>query len=98
MNPRIEEILSVEPFIIKSLWTDGQVRVMDFGKFLAEYNGNDKSPFGKILQPEIFIQAKTDGRTILWENMTEMEDYDGKLISAPLDFCPDVLFQHSTPA
>lgn len=49
---------------------------MDFGKFLAEYNGNDKSPFGKILQPEIFIQAKTDGRTILWENMTEMEDYD----------------------
>ena len=98
MNPRITEILSVEPFVIKSLWTDGQVRVTDFGKLLAEYKGNSKSVFGKILQPEIFIQAKTDGRTVFWDNLTEMEDYDGNLIPAPLDFCPDVLFQNSTAA
>ncbi len=98
MNPRVKEILSAEPFVITSLWTDGKVRVTDFGKFLAEYRGNGKSPFAKLLQPDIFIQAKTDGRTIFWEDMTEMEDYDGKLILAPLDFCPDVLFQNSTPA
>ncbi|SDE71396.1 hypothetical protein SAMN04487996_106281 [Dyadobacter soli] len=97
-NPRIKEILAIEPFIIKSRWTDGQVRVTDFGKFLVEYQGSRESPFGRILQPEIFIQAKTDGRTILWDNMTEMEDYDGTVIPAPLDFCPDVLFQNSTLA
>jgi hypothetical protein len=68
MNPRIKEILSIKPFIIKSLWTDGEVRVTDFGKFLAEYEGNSESMFGKLLQPETFTQAKTDGRTILWEN------------------------------
>lgn len=98
MNPRVKKILSAEPFIIKSLWSDGQVRITDFGKFLAAYERNKESPFGKILQPEIFILAKTDGRTILWDNMTEMEDYDGTIITAPLDFCPDVLFENSCPA
>jgi hypothetical protein len=98
MNPRIKEILSIKPFVIKSLWTDGQVRVTDFGKLLAEYEGNTESPFGKLLQIETFTQAKTDGRTILWENMTKIEDYDGTLIPAPLDFCPDVLFENSIPA
>lgn len=98
MNPRIKEILSAEPFIIRSLWTDGLVRITDFGKLLAEYKENRESVFGRILQPEIFMQAKTDGRTVFWDNMTQMEDYDGKLIPAPLDFCPDVLFQNSTLA
>lgn len=98
MNPRIKEILSVKPFVITSLWTDGEVRVTDFAEFLAGYEGNAESLFGKVLQPETFIQAKTDGRTIYWENLTEMEDYDGSLIAGPLDFCPDVLFQYSTPA
>lgn len=98
MNPRVKEILSVEPFVIQSIWTDGQVRVTDFRKFLGEYEGRKDSLFGKILQPEIFIQARTDGRTILWDNLTEMEDYDGTIIPAPLDFCPDVLFENSTLA
>ncbi len=98
MNPRIKEILSVKPYVIKALWTDDQIRVTDFRKFLAEYEGNGESLFGKLLQPETFARAKTDGRTILWENMTEIEDYDGSLIPSPLDFCPDVLFQNSTLA
>jgi hypothetical protein len=97
MNPRVKEILFIKPFVIKSLWTDGQIRMTDFGKFLADYNGNNESLFGKIFQPEIFMQAKTDGRTILWENLAEIEDYDGRIVPAPLDFCPDVLFENSTP-
>jgi hypothetical protein len=95
MNPRVKEILSVEPFVIQSLWTDDQVRRTDFGQLLAEYTGNEESLFNKILHADVFVQAKTDGRTIYWENITEMEDYDGSLIPAPLDFCPDVLFENS---
>lgn len=98
MNPRVKEILSIKPFVIKSLWTDGQIRATNFGKFLAEYKGNTESLFGKLLQPETFNQAKADGRTIFWESMTKIEDYDGALIPAPLDFCPDVLFENSIPA
>jgi hypothetical protein len=97
MNPRVKEILSVEPFVIKALWTDDKIRIIDFQKFLAEYIGDDDSLFGKILRADVFLLAKTDGRTIYWDNITQMEDYDGSLISAPLDFCPDVLFEQSVP-
>lgn len=96
MNPRVKEILSVEPFVIRSLWTDDQIRFTDFRQLLAEYAGNEESVFDKILHADVFMQAKTDGRTIYWENMTEMVDYDGTLIPSPLDFCPDVLFANST--
>jgi hypothetical protein len=98
MNPRIKEILTIEPFVIKAVWTDGVVRSIDFGAFLEEYAEKEGSLFQQILNEDTFGKAQTDGRTIYWENLAEMVDYDGQIIPAPLDFCPDVLFQHSTPA
>ncbi|NIJ51086.1 hypothetical protein [Dyadobacter arcticus] len=95
MNPRIKEILSIDPFIISILWSDDKVRVIDLGEFLGEYFGKKESLFYKILQPDTFVNAKTDGKTIYWENITKMEDYNGALIDAPLDFDPDVLFEQS---
>ena len=95
MNPRVKEIISIEPFVIKALWSDDKVRTIDFGSFLSEYFQKEQSVYFKILNEERFMEAKTDGRTIYWEDVSEMIDYDGKLISAPLDFSPDVLLQHS---
>jgi hypothetical protein len=95
MNPRVKEILSIEPFTIKALWSDNKVRTIDFGSFLSEYFEKKQSLYYKILNNESFINAKTDGRTIYWENLSEMIDYDGNLVPAPLDFCPDVLFQNA---
>ncbi|REA58717.1 hypothetical protein DSL64_20380 [Dyadobacter luteus] len=95
MNPRIEKIISIDPFIIRALWTDKQVRTIDFGRFLSEYFDKEESIFHRILNKNAFLGAKTDGRTIYWEGITEMEDYNGEVISAPLDFCPDVLFEQS---
>ena len=51
--------------------------------------------FYKILNEKTFLLAKTDGRTIYWDGLAEMQDADGEIISAPLDFCPDVLFEQS---
>ena len=96
-NPRVKEILSIEPFVIEALWTDGIVRSVDFGSFLQEYAEKEGSIFKKILDTNTFKQAQTDGRTIYRGGLAEMVDYDGQIIPAPLDFCPDVLFQHSTP-
>jgi hypothetical protein len=98
MNPRVEKIIAIDPFTIKALWTDKQVRITDFGKFLFEYFDKEESIFHKILNENAFLAAKTDGRTIYWDGITEMEDYDGKVIPAPLDFCPDVLFENSVLA
>lgn len=95
MNPRVKEILSIKPFVIKALWSDDKVRTIDFGSFLSDYFQKEQSLYFKILNEQRFQEAKTDGRTIYWDNVSEMVDYDGKLIPAPLDFCPDVLFQQS---
>ncbi|WP_138482306.1 hypothetical protein [Dyadobacter bucti] len=95
MNPRVKQILSIDPFTVKALWSDDKVRVTDFGSFLSEYFQKKKSLYYKILQENTFKQAKADGRTIYWEDIAEMIDYNGKKISAPLNFCPDVLFEQS---
>lgn len=95
MNPRVRKIISIENFSIKALWSDDQIRLTDFSKFLSEYFEKKDSTYFKILNEPTFQKAKTDGRTIYWENLVEILDTDGKLISAPLDFCPDVLFDES---
>lgn len=95
MNPRVKEILSVEPYIVKALWSDGKVRTIDFDQFLSDFKQKEDSHYYKILQKDTFKKAKTDGRTIYWDNVAEMVDTDGSIIPGPLDFCPDVLFQHA---
>ncbi|TLU98064.1 hypothetical protein [Dyadobacter luticola] len=95
MNPRIKKILSVSPFTVKALWSDDHVRQIDFGSLLSEYFEKEESLFYKILQPDTFINAKTDGKTIYWDNITKMKDYSGAMIDAPLDFDPDVLFDQA---
>ena len=95
MNPRIKEIISINPFVISALWSNNEVRKIDFAQFLSDYFQKNDSIFHKILDERTFLKAKTDGRTIYWEGLAQMQDYDGKIISAPLDFCPDVLFEQS---
>jgi len=95
MNPRVKKILSIEPYTMDVLWSDDKVRAMNFENFLSDYFTKENSLYFKILNQEIFVQAKTDGRTIYWENIASMLDENGKSIPAPLDFCPNVLFRQS---
>jgi len=37
MNPRVKEITSINPFFIHALWSNNEVRKIDFGKFLSDY-------------------------------------------------------------
>lgn len=94
MNPRIAKIVDVKPFLVTVEWTIGQTKTIDFASFLSAEKGKD-SIFAKLLQREIFARVKTDGRTLYWDAMTEMIDTDGSVIAAPIDFCPDVLYDFS---
>ncbi len=95
MNPRIEKILDVKPFSVKLKWTNGQIRTVDFNEFLAEERGRHHPLYSKLFDKEIFMKVKTDGRTLFWEDLTEMMDENGMAFSAPLDFCPDVLYNNA---
>lgn len=95
MNPRVKSILEAQPFSVTVKWTNGETTVIDFNQFLAEEKKNEHPVFSRLFNSETFLKVKTDGRTLYWDHLTEMLEEDGKVVSAPLDFCPDVLYKIS---
>ena len=95
MNPRISRILEIKPFLVTVEWSNGEKNSIDFADFLSEERTKD-SIFSKLLLTENFFKVKTDGRTLYWDAMTEIIDTNGALIPAPIDFCPDVLYEIAT--
>ena len=95
MNPRVKEIVDVNPYVIKIKWTNGEVKTVDFNLFLAKERDRVGSVYSRLFSPETFRKVKTDGRTIYWDDLTEMIDEAGHRFPAPLDFCPDVIYQAS---
>lgn len=94
MLPRIKKILDVEPYKVKCLWTTGEIKTIDFSLFLQDYKDKPQFVFAKLLDKSTFKNVRLDegARTLCWDNLTTMRDYDGIVKPAPLDFCPDVLY------
>lgn len=98
MLPRIISIDKVEPFTVLTRWTTGELRLIDFNGILKKYIGKPESSIGQLLNPAVFEQVKLDpeSQTLYWEGLTQMRLKDGSMVPAPLDFCPDVLFENSS--
>ncbi|WP_018623092.1 DUF2442 domain-containing protein [Spirosoma luteum] len=95
MLPRIRQIISVKPYKVICLWSTGEVREVDLQPMLAESTTKPYSPVNKLLDKKLFTQVKTDGRTLYWDDLLTMIDYDGSEHPAPLDFDPDVIYERS---
>ncbi len=93
MLNRIKEILAVEYPKVKTKWSNKEIRWVNFTKLIS--NVESTSTLGQLHNKEIFAQVKTDGRTLLWDGLASIKDYDGKVIATSLDFCPDVLYENS---
>ena len=95
MLPRIRQIVSVEPYKVICLWSTGEVREIDLQPLLIASAAKPNSPVNQLLDKQLFKQVKTDGRTLYWDNLLTMFDYDGSHQPAPLDFDPDVMYERS---
>jgi hypothetical protein len=93
MLPRVREIVSVKPYKVVCLWNTGELREVDFGPYLDE--AKPHSPINRLADTQVFLSVKTDGRTLYWDNLLTMIDYDGSQHPAPLDFDPDVMYRQS---
>lgn len=93
MVARVITILSVEPYKVTCLWNTGEVREVDFQPYLTE--SKPQRPIARLTDKQLFSEVKTDGRTLYWDNLLTMIDYDGCQHPAPLDFDPDVMYQRS---
>ncbi|RRB00147.1 DUF2442 domain-containing protein [Larkinella rosea] len=93
MLPRIKQILLIEPYKVICLWNTGEVREVDLQTAINE--SKPQSPVAKLVDKQLFKQVKTDGRTLYWDDLLTMIDYDGSRKPAPLDFDPDVMYERS---
>jgi hypothetical protein len=93
MLPRIRQIIAVKPYKVTCLWNTGEIREIDFQPYLIE--SKSQSPVARLADEKLFRTVKTDGRTLYWDNLLTVTDYDGSQKPAPLDFDPDVMYERS---
>jgi hypothetical protein len=90
-NPRILKIINIEPFKIETLWTNGDVRLIDFTDKLPIFSENER--YKPLLDFETFSKVEVgEGDTLCWQNL-QYKTTKGNL--SPLAFDPDVLFAKS---
>ena len=87
MLSRIENIISIVGHLITCRWTNGEKRVIDFTKVVADYPTSIKE---KILKDEVLstIKLNLEARTLFIPDVLPTNNGE-------IDFCPDMLFYHS---
>ena len=84
----IKEIIHKEPFSLTVLFSNGEIRKIDFTQIIQK--------FPQLSNKETFMNVMLDDYpTLSWKDLAKMQDYDGKIINAPLDFSPDTLYEMS---
>ena len=85
----ITEIINKQPYKITVRFSNNNIRVIDFSKLILQLPA--------LKNPESFLKVDLDDYpTLSWKGLAQIQDYDGKLIEAPLDFCPDMLWEISS--
>ncbi len=96
MSPRILEILDTKGFVLTIKWTNGEIRNIDFFKFIADFPKIIKD---SILRKETFatLELNKISRTLSFPELLPFINEKGNKELGELDFCPDVLYSNSTP-
>ena len=91
--PRITKVIKIDGYKIFCEWNTGEIRSVDFNNFLTD----KQKLFAKIKSPDIFKSVKVDQitKTLYWDGLVTMIDYDGISKPAAFDFCPDTLYEAS---
>jgi len=85
----ITSIIAVKPYSITVTFDGKDKRKINFDSLLTNF---------PILKDEsIFSLSLDDYPTIKWEGLARMRELDGTINPAPLDFCPDTLYEMSEP-
>jgi hypothetical protein len=91
----IEKILDIKPYIVKTLWNDDTIRLINLEEFLENKSKKTESSYNKLLDKDVFKEVKCDGTSLYWENLIKYIDYDGTEKDGNLDISPELLFELS---
>lgn len=90
----VTNILEVNAYQILCEFDKKENRVINFDEILS----STKNSFvQKLKDIEIFRKVKLDtvSKTLYWENLAQIKDYDGTIKTCELDFDPNVLYNNS---
>lgn len=95
--PRIARILTVEPFKITALWTNEEVRQLDFAPLFAQWKQDSDTQLYPLFDYNTFKQvAISPARTLHWPSVLTQLTLRNRTIEEPLDLDPDELYRQST--
>ena len=87
----ITSIIEVKPYTITVTFDGKDKRKINFDSLLFDFPVlKDENIFG--------LASLDDYPTIKWDGLAKMRELDGTIKPAPLDFCPDTLYEMSEPA
>jgi hypothetical protein len=95
----VEEILDARPYTLTVRFSNGEIRSVPLEPTLRANASSTDSAYHRLLDPTIFRQVRLDRNagTVCWDGLAVEVTADGTEQPAPLDFCPDVLYELSTP-
>lgn len=87
----ITKIEKIEPYKVYCVFDNTELRSVDFAPII---NDTKSAYISKLKDKDTFIKAKLDpiSKTIYWENLAQIKDYDGVVKPCELDFDPTVLY------
>jgi hypothetical protein len=95
----VEKLLAARPYRLTLQFNTGELRVVDLEPILRARGATAQSAYGQLLDPSTFCRVRFDpeSRTVCWDGLAREITADGSEQPAPLDFCPDVLYELGTP-
>jgi len=95
----VEKLLVVRPYRLTLQFNSGEIRMVDLEATLRAKATSPQSAYGQLLDPATFSRARLDpeSRTVCWDGLAREITADGTEQPAPLDLCPDFLYEISTP-
>ncbi len=95
--PRIVKILAMEPYKITLLWTNEEVRQLDFEPLFALWKEQNDSRLYPLFDYAVFKEvAVSSVRTLHWPSVPIQLTLRNRIIEGPLDLDPDELYRQST--
>lgn len=90
---RLTNITILDAFQIQCSFNTGETKILDLSTALDKSNKFVK----KLFENNVYKKAKIGSfGEIYWENVGEMKDYDGTVITCEYDISPEFAYFHST--
>jgi Protein of unknown function (DUF2442) len=91
----VEKLLEARPYRLRLQFHTGETLWADMEHLLRSKAASPNSAYAQLLDPAVFLKVRfdPDSRTICWDGLAQEIGADGAKRPAPLDLCPDVLYE-----